>query len=415
VLDFTKPKDAWQFWQYRPGPEPGKRIAPDKAILFSPQPLELIDPFEPVFVVEGQWDALTMHEHGYPCVSLLSAGQPTIAPDVLDYLGRAESIYFAYDNDGGTGFMAAQRLGPLLPSDRTFLFPWADWGVKDACELRSRCESADQFKQEISSLVDRIEDTEEDRDAQPEHYEYLDKLEKWDGKGPAPEPEIPRMSGMGDEAFHGIAGVYIRSLKGNSEASQEGMLVLFLAAFSSMVGFRAWTKVEENIHYPNLFAIIAGKSSRARKDTGLNRIIKPLREADEVWASECCKSHFASGEAQKEYFIKRQSDPRLFFADREFKGTISICAREGNTLSPNARSLYELNFDGGQLENGRTAHSRENNWLMGWTHYAARVARDARRGRASKWVCQPLSVCHRQAKQEAAIRRTACGHILCGR
>jgi hypothetical protein len=342
VLDFTKPKKDWDYLQYRTGPEPGTRIAPDKAVMFSPQPLiELIDAFEPVFIVEGQWDAITMHEHGFSCVSLLSSGQPTIAPDVLDYLGRAECIYFAYDNDGGTGLMAAERLAPLLPPDRTFLFPWAEWSVKDACELRSRCESADQFKQEISSLIERIEDTEEDRETHPEHYEYLDKLEKWDGNGPAPEPETPQTPGMGDEAFHGVAGDYIRSLKGNSEASQEGMLVLFLSAFSSMVGYRAWTRVEETVHYPNLFAIVAGKSSRARKDTGYNRIIKPLKEADETWAKECCKSHFASGEALAEYFIKRQSDPRLFFADREFKGTLSICAREGNTLSPKVRSLYD--------------------------------------------------------------------------
>jgi hypothetical protein len=303
VLDFTKPKEDWDYLQYRPGPEPGTRIAPDKAVMFSPQPLELMDPFEPVFIVEGQWDAITMHEHGFSCVSLLSAGQPLIAPDVLDYLSRAECIYFAYDNDGGAGLMAAQRLAPLLPSDRTFLFPWADWSVKDACELRSRCESADQFKQEISSLIDRIEDTEKDRDANPEHYEYLDKLEKWDGNGPAPQPDAPQTPGMGDEAFHGIAGNYIRSLKGNSEASQEGMLVLFLSAFSSMAGYRAWTRVEETVHYPNLFAIIAGKSSRARKDTGYNRIIKPLKEADATWASECCKSHFASGEALAEYWM----------------------------------------------------------------------------------------------------------------
>jgi hypothetical protein len=329
TFDYAKPKDDWKFYPY--GPDDS--TPPDMGSLFNIDGCFLSEPF----LVEGQWDALTLEEHGFPAASFFNAGQTTISQECLDILNDAKYVVLAPDNDDSAGARLVKNLTPLLPKD-TYVFPFADWKVKDACELRSRCENADQFKQEISCILEQIAT---ERDAHPEHYEYLDKLEKWDGEGPAPEPETPQTPGMGDEAFHGVAGDYIRSLKGNSEASQEGMLVLFLSAFSSMVGYRAWTRVEETIHYPNLFAIIAGKSSRARKDTGYNRIIKPLKEADETWAKECCKSHFASGEALTEYFIKRQSDPRLFFADREFKGTLSICAREGNTLSPKVRSLYD--------------------------------------------------------------------------
>jgi hypothetical protein len=339
VLDFTKPKDAWQFWQYRPGPKPGTKIPPDTSVLFN---LKLVDLFAPLYIVEGQWDCLTMEEAGLQVVSLLSASQCSISKAVLEVLDPAPFIFLCPDNDGGTGDKAFERLAQLFPADRAAKLSFGEWNVKDACALRSKCADAEQFKAEIERVSDVIEDASRDAVENPEHADYLDRLQTWDGSGPMPVPAVPSLvtDKMSDEAFYGIAGDYIRSLKENSEASQEGMLVLFLAAFSSMVGHRAWTRVEETIHHPNLFAIVAGQSARARKDTGMNRVIKPLKLADERWA-KLRKYNFQSGEALVSYFAEHESDPRLFMTDTEFASTLSVCGRKDNNLSPRIRNLYD--------------------------------------------------------------------------
>jgi len=93
VLDFTRPKDDWQFWQFRPGPLPGTKICPDTSVLFSPFDLLNIDIFEPVYIVEGQWDCLTMMESGFQTVGLLSAGQPTVSKDALKVLVNAVTVH----------------------------------------------------------------------------------------------------------------------------------------------------------------------------------------------------------------------------------------------------------------------------------------------------------------------------------
>jgi hypothetical protein len=145
------------------------------------------------------------------------------------------------------------------------------------------------------------------------------------------------------EAYHGVAGCHLRNIEKNSEAHPAGILALFLSGFGSIVGMDAYMRVEDNLHFPMVNIIVTGQSSRSRKDTAMGRALRPLKAADPLWAGECIKQGFSSGEAVVAYFTTRYKmgmPVRLFVTDTEFKTTLTICAREGNTLSEVYRHMF---------------------------------------------------------------------------
>ena len=149
-----------------------------------------------------------------------------------------------------------------------------------------------------------------------------------------------------EDAYYGIAGRHLRNVEQNSEAHPAGVLALFLSGFGSMVGRNAFIRVEDNIHYPAVNVIVTGKSSRGRKDTAASRGLRPLKEADPIWNQNNVRYSFSSGEALVSYFdaLRTKLGPgaftRLFVLDTEFKTTLTICGRQGNTLSENYRRLF---------------------------------------------------------------------------
>ena len=152
-----------------------------------------------------------------------------------------------------------------------------------------------------------------------------------------------------EDAYYGLAGRHLRNIEENSEAHPAGILGTFLAGFGSMVGRRAFTMVEDTLHYPSINVLVTGNSSRSRKDTAAGRALRPLKEAEPTWKRDIHQS-FGSGEALTGYFahkFKNKQDIRLLVLDTEFKSTLNICGRQGNTLSENYRRL----FNGDPLEN----------------------------------------------------------------
>jgi hypothetical protein len=158
---------------------------------------------------------------------------------------------------------------------------------------------------------------------------------------------------LSPDAYHGIVGRHLRNIENNSEAHPAGILTLFLSGFGSMVGMAAYFRVEDNLHYPMVNVIITGQSSRSRKDTAMGRALRPLKATDPIWGKEHIRQGFSSGEAVVSYFDrlyrKGLAGPqmfRLFVTDTEFKSTLTICGREGNTLS----EVYRHMFNGDSLE-----------------------------------------------------------------
>jgi hypothetical protein len=75
-----------------------------------------------------------------------------------------------------------------------------------------------------------------------------------------PEPPAP-------EAYHGLTGEIVRALEPQTEADPVALLLQILVAFGNVIGRQAHFRVESDLHYLNLFGVVAGETSKARKGT----------------------------------------------------------------------------------------------------------------------------------------------------
>jgi hypothetical protein len=171
------------------------------------------------------------------------------------------------------------------------------------------------------------------------------------------------------EAFYGPAGDIVRTIEPHSEADPVALLVNLLVAFGSVVGRRAYFVAEADRHYPNLYAVLVGETSKGRKGSSWGHIRGLLSLVDEEWAGERVQSGLSSGEgliwAVRDP-IERQEpitegrgrqvsivdyetvvtdpgveDRRLTIVETEFASTLRILRREGNTLSATLRQAWD--------------------------------------------------------------------------
>jgi len=108
-----------------------------------------IDPLEPVFVVESEFDAAVMHQAGFTTVSIQSASTPPTAAN-RDLLMLASCRFLAGDTDDA-GREAMEKLWAELGA-ATFLLRWPD-GCKDATDAFNACNrDIKAFKELVNKL-----------------------------------------------------------------------------------------------------------------------------------------------------------------------------------------------------------------------------------------------------------------------
>jgi hypothetical protein len=122
-----------------------------------------------------------------------------------------------------------------------------------------------------------------------------------------PDVQAERILWLAPEAYYGIAGRYLRAVEPVSEAHPAGILGSFLTGFGSIVGRRAFFTVEDTPHFPILFTLITGVSSRSRKNTSVDRGLRAIKAGDILWSKECMRSSFSSGEALTGYFHAKKN------------------------------------------------------------------------------------------------------------
>lgn len=93
---------------------------------------ESIDFCEPIFLVEGELDCLSLEQAGFRAVSLPNA-TCTVTPEWKDLLMSAECVILAGDNDGAAGTKKMQQLWAEM-QERTFYLKWPG-SRKDANEF----------------------------------------------------------------------------------------------------------------------------------------------------------------------------------------------------------------------------------------------------------------------------------------
>ncbi len=170
------------------------------------------------------------------------------------------------------------------------------------------------------------------------------------------------------EAFHGLAGRVVRTIEPASEADPTALLVQMLVAFGNAIGRAAHFIVEGDRHHGNEFAVLVGKTSKARKGTSWGRIDRLMQQAEEQWAAERVQTGLSSGEgliwAVRDPIVKRErikergsvryeeveadpgvADKRLLVYEPEFANVLKQTERQGNTLS----AILRVAWDGRNL------------------------------------------------------------------
>jgi hypothetical protein len=164
-------------------------------------------------------------------------------------------------------------------------------------------------------------------------------------------------------AYHGISGDIVETIGPHTEADPVGLLIQILTIAGNVIGRQPHYRVESDHHRANLFAIMVGASSKARKGTSLGRVRSIVKVADETWSDDRIKSGLSSGEGfiyevrdpVRKYNIKKKcfeitdpgtTDKRLMIVEPEFASALSVAEREGNTLSP----LIRRAWDGDKLQ-----------------------------------------------------------------
>jgi hypothetical protein len=167
---------------------------------------------------------------------------------------------------------------------------------------------------------------------------------------------------MSRDAYYGLAGDVVEQIEPHTEADPVAILIQFLTCAGNIIGNCPHYQVEGSRHRANLFGVLVGQSSKARKGTSWDRISEIIKTADERWFSDRAKGGLSSGEGLinevRDEFKKWNgkegaweiidpgvSDKRLMVTEPEFAGALVAADRHGNTLS----SVIRKAWDGGKL------------------------------------------------------------------
>jgi hypothetical protein len=180
------------------------------------------------------------------------------------------------------------------------------------------------------------------------------------------DPGTPWPAPLSDAAHHGIAGEIVQTIAPRTEADPAALLFHLLVYCGNVFGRDAYLAIEANNHYPNLYAVIVGDTSKARKGTAEGWVRRILREAAPEWESNQTSSGLSTGEGliervrdtriEKVYDKKSKtwsdevidggvSDKRLLVMEYELARALAVMCRKDNTLS----SILRVAWDGTRL------------------------------------------------------------------
>jgi hypothetical protein len=204
---------------------------------------------------------------------------------------------------------------------------------------------------EVDRLVDSIADAELRR---RRAGTKADRTDEW------PEP-------LGADAFHGLAGEVVRRIEPQTEADPAAILGSFLVAFGNVISRGAGWKVGATFHATNLFMTLVGPTSSGRKGTACDEVRRIFDMAERDW----CRARIVSGLSTGEGLVWQVRDPitrrrkakkgeaadvdgmvtdledpgepdkRLLVIEPELSQALKVMARDGNTLSPTLRLLWD--------------------------------------------------------------------------
>ena len=148
---------------------------------------------------------------------------------------------------------------------------------------------------------------------------------------------------LGEAALYGVAGVAVRALAPHTEAHPAAILLQLLAAFGNAVGPAPHCMVDATRHGLNLFVVLVGESSKARKGTSWNQIRRLFAEVDHPWVAERVTTARLTPAALIYALRDRQpaTDRRLLAFSEEFAAVLHSLRRNKGHLSPLLRCAWD--------------------------------------------------------------------------
>jgi hypothetical protein len=164
---------------------------------------------------------------------------------------------------------------------------------------------------------------------------------------------------LGEEAYHGPLGEFVRAVGPYTEATEPGILAHLLCAVGAYVG-RGTYLYHGNITHPAILnSVLVGPTSRGRKGTSLNFVKRLMETADPAWwRSQYLAGGLSTGEgliaklADRKKVTKNEAtgemdeewelvDKRLYIVEEEFSKVLLQSRRDGNTLNHVLRQAFD--------------------------------------------------------------------------
>jgi hypothetical protein len=172
-------------------------------------------------------------------------------------------------------------------------------------------------------------------------------------------PDDPWPDPLSEPAYHGIFGEIARTIEPITESDAAAVLLQTICTFGALVGRGFHVRVEGDEHHANLYAVLVGDTSKARKGTSWGRVREIFscipgwpRVVDGLSSGEGLKWNVRDPRYETKYDKKTKQtkkvlvdagveDKRLLVLEREFASVLRQGARAGNTLSPTTRSFWD--------------------------------------------------------------------------
>ncbi|MBA2419690.1 MAG: DUF3987 domain-containing protein, partial [Thermoleophilaceae bacterium] len=282
---------------------------------------------------------------------------------------------------------------------------------------------------ELRRLLERMADAVEPVDA-------VDPVRPAAKAGPEPSLHQTPLSSTGREpqwpapldpaALHGLAGEIVETIGPHTEADPAALLVTLLGAFGSAAGRGPGWRVGGDFHATNLYAAFVGDTSSGRKGTSWGEIRRLMEHADPEWTQTRVATGLSSGEGlvhhvRDDLVTRRRartkkekqdadhdglieevdpgvSDKRLLVVEGELALCFKVMRREGNTLSPVIRGLWDQGTAGNLTKNAPERTTGAHVSIIG--HVTPRELRDGltEAERANGFANRFLFVCVRRAR-----------------
>jgi hypothetical protein len=149
---------------------------------------------------------------------------------------------------------------------------------------------------------------------------------------------------LDEDALHGAIGDLIRLIGPETEADPAALLIQSIVGLGSLIGRGPHQWVGADRHGLNLYTVVVGKSSKARKGTSWSHVRRLLEAID---PSLKFQSGLSSGEGLIHALRDREgedpgaADKRMLITESEFAALLRMASRSGNTSSAIIRQAWD--------------------------------------------------------------------------